>query len=106
MSCGNPHATACAEVLAFVYVYIDEEIDETHRVEVWTHLQECPPCSREYEAEVRLKARVGQCCRMQPAPVELRSRIVSEIQRISISYRAEVTVEQDWRSDRGADDQG
>ena len=89
MSCGNPHATACAEVLALVYVYIDGEIDETHRVEVWTHLQECPPCSSEYEAEVRLKARVGESCRCEPPPMHLRARIMTEIQRISITYRAE-----------------
>ncbi|MSV75086.1 MAG: mycothiol system anti-sigma-R factor, partial [Actinobacteria bacterium] len=34
MSCGNPHATPCTEVLSLLYVYIDEEIDEVHRIEV------------------------------------------------------------------------
>jgi len=87
MSCGNPHQTACAEVLALVYVYMDGEIDESHRVEVWTHLQECPPCSQEYEVETRLKARIGQSCGCEPSPAHLRARIVSQIRSISITYR-------------------
>ncbi len=97
MSCGNPHATACAEVLALVYVYIDGEIDEAHRVEVWTHLQECSPCSSEYEAETRMKARVSASCGCEEPPAALRMRIMTEIQRISVSYRVEGSVREDWK---------
>jgi len=97
MSCGNPHPTACAEVLALVYVYIDGEIDESHRVEVWTHLLECSPCSSEYEAETRMKARVGSSCGCEPPPAGLRMRIMTEIQRISVSYRVEESAREDWR---------
>ena len=89
MSCGHPHATACTEVLALVYVYIDNEMDETHRLEVHAHLQECDPCAVEYAAEEQLKARVGQSCRCDAPPIALRARIVSEIQRISITYRTD-----------------
>jgi mycothiol system anti-sigma-R factor len=88
MSCGNPHATECHEVLALVYVYIDDEIDEGHRVEVTAHLTECPPCSQEYAAERLMKARVCSSCGCEDAPTELRTRIVTEIQRITVTYRS------------------
>ena len=89
MGCGDPHRTPCAEVRAFVYVYLDGEIDETHRVEVWAHLQECHPCAQEYSAEELLKERVGRSCRCDATPVHLRTRIISEIQRISVTYRSQ-----------------
>ena len=46
MSCGNHHDVPCVEVLSLMWVYIDNEIDDSHRVEVTVHLQECPPLRR------------------------------------------------------------
>jgi mycothiol system anti-sigma-R factor len=76
---------------------IDGEIDEAHRVEVSTHLQECPPCSGEYEAETRMKARVGASCGCEEPPAALRMRIMTEIQRISATDRVEGSVREDWK---------
>lgn len=89
MSCGNPHATPCTEVLSLLYVYIDEEIDEVHRIEVTTHLGECPPCGEHFTIERRLKERVRLACQGEPVPEQVRERIIARIQQVSITYRHE-----------------
>ncbi len=51
MSCGNPHATPCAEVLDRLYEYIDGELGGERGHEVKHHLEECAPCLKEYGLE-------------------------------------------------------
>ena len=87
MSCGNPHATPCTEVLSFPHVYIDHEIDEVHRVEVTTRLGECLPCVERFTVERRLKTRLRDACRVEQIPEQVRSRIIAQIQQVSITYR-------------------
>lgn len=87
MSCGNPHATPCAEVRALVYVYLDGEIDEAHRIEVTAHLQECTPCEGIFARELVIKTRVREAHGAGSAPEALRTRVVAAIQQISIAYR-------------------
>lgn len=89
MSCGNPHATPCAEVRALVYVYLDGEVDEVHRLEVVTHLGECPPCETIFVREQVIKQRVRTACAPQAAPDELRTRIVTSIREVSVEFRLE-----------------
>ena len=48
MSCGEPHATPCSEVLEVVYLYLDGEQDDAHRDQIRIHLDECAPCLRQY----------------------------------------------------------
>ncbi len=86
MSCGNPHETACTEVLSLVYVYIDDEIDEVRRVQVTTHLQECPPCVTQFRIEERIRERVKRACGCEPT-AEVRARIITQFR--SITYRSE-----------------
>ena len=87
MSCGNPHATPCTEVLSLLYVYIDDEIDEVHRIEVTTHLGECPPCVEHFTVERRLKIRLRDACMAEQVPDQVRSRIIAQVQQVSITYR-------------------
>lgn len=84
MSCGHPHATPCSEVLALVYVYIDNEIDEQHRIEVTTHLSECSPCEGQYAIERRVQALVRRSCHGTQAPSEVRERIVAQFRAVSV----------------------
>jgi hypothetical protein len=44
-----------------------------------------------------MKARVGSSCGCEPPPAGLRMRIMTEIQRISVSYRVEESAREDWR---------
>ena len=84
MSCGSPHETPCSEVLALVFLYIDDEIDEQHRLQVTTHLSECPPCEGEYAVERRVRSLVQRCCQ-EPAPASVRERIVMQIRQVTVT---------------------
>ena len=78
MSCGNPHAVPCDEVLDRVYEYIDGEMDLERRHEIKEHLEECSPCLREFGLEEAVKAIVKRSC-SDPAPPDLRAKVLSNI---------------------------
>jgi len=82
MSCGNHHETPCTEVLSLMYVYIDNEIDEVQRVQVTTHLTECPPCTETFQYEEVIKLRVSKSCGGAQAPDTLRASVTAEIRRL------------------------
>lgn len=87
MSCGNHHATPCTEVLSLVYVYIDDECEETKSIEVTTHLEECGPCAEIVRVQRVIKARVKSSCECAEAPETLRTSIVTSIR--ATYYRSE-----------------
>jgi mycothiol system anti-sigma-R factor len=94
MSCGNPHDVDCVEVIRQVYLYLDEEIDDEHRVEVRQHLTECGPCLRQFDIEQEVKALVSRCCGGEVAPDSLKQKLRAklaevEIEITTIEYRAE-----------------
>jgi mycothiol system anti-sigma-R factor len=94
MSCGDPHDTDCGEVIRQVYLYLDGEIDDSHRNEVRIHLDECGPCLREFGIEQEVKALVARCCGSDTAPDSLKDRLrvkLAEVQvQISmVEFRAE-----------------
>ncbi|SEF83360.1 mycothiol system anti-sigma-R factor [Thermomonospora echinospora] len=82
MSCGKPHETPCTEVLARVYSYLDGELDDSNCDKVREHLDECGPCLREYGLEEAVKRLVGKSCGCEPAPEELRSKVMGRIERL------------------------
>ena len=84
MSCGKPHETPCNEVLAELYSYLDQELDPPGRAKIAQHLDECGPCLREYGLEEVVKQLVHRCCRSDPAPPELRAKVMARIQEIRI----------------------
>jgi len=85
MSCGQPHATPCTEILSFIDIFVDGEADETRRLTITAHLVECGPCAaqvaviRDYKAVVRRAA-------PQSAPQGLQSRIVASLQQVTVVY--------------------
>ena len=94
MSCGDPHATPCSEVLEAVYLYLDGEQDSHHHEQVRIHLDECSPCLRQYGLEQVVKSLVARCCGSDPAPIDLRERVMVRIQQIrleidQVEFRAE-----------------
>jgi mycothiol system anti-sigma-R factor len=84
MSCGNPHDVDCVEVIRQVYAYLDGEIDETVRIEVRSHLDECGPCLREFGIEQEVKALVARCCGSDVAPEGLRERLRTKLEAVQI----------------------
>ena len=83
MSCGKPHEVPCSEVLARVYAYLDGEIEDKGFAKIREHLDECGPCLREYGLEEVVKQLVHRCCK-DPAPPELRTKVMARIQEIRI----------------------
>ncbi len=84
MSCGDPHATPCSEVLQDVYLYLDGEQNAAHRDKVRHHLDECSPCLRQYGLEQAVKALVARCCGSDPAPIDLRERVMVRITQVRL----------------------
>ncbi|TAL18259.1 MAG: mycothiol system anti-sigma-R factor [Frankiales bacterium] len=94
MSCGDPHETPCSEVLEAVYLYLDGEDDAHTHEHVRIHLDECAPCLRQYGLEQAVKSLVARCCGSDPAPTDLRERVLVRIQQVrleieNVEYRAE-----------------
>lgn len=94
MSCGEPHATPCSEVLEAVYLYLDGEDDPHTHEHVRIHLDECSPCLRQYGLEQAVKSLVARCCGSDAAPGDLRERVLVRIQEVrleieQVEYRAE-----------------
>ena len=79
MSCGRPHEVPCSEVLARVYSYLDNEIDDAEIGEIKEHLEECGPCLREYGLEEVVKRLVRKCCGQESVPGELRTKVLTRI---------------------------
>jgi mycothiol system anti-sigma-R factor len=82
MSCGKPHEVPCSEVLARVYSYLDGEIEEAGYAQIRDHLDECGPCLREYGLEEVVKRLVQKTCGCEPAPTELRRKVLVRIQAV------------------------
>jgi len=88
MSCGNPHETKCSEVLDRVYEYLDGELDEHDVAKIRQHLEECRPCLSQYDIDLALKALLRRSCVCEPAPQELRARIMVRITEVRAQFRA------------------
>jgi mycothiol system anti-sigma-R factor len=84
MSCGNPHETDCSEVLDRVYEYLDNEMEELDCAKIRQHLDECGPCLRQYDLDLALKALIRRSCACEPAPQELRTKILTRITMVRI----------------------
>jgi mycothiol system anti-sigma-R factor len=94
MSCGKPHEVPCSEVLARVYSYLDDEIEDSGNAKIRQHLDECGPCLREYGLEEAVKRLVHKYCGAEPVPSELRMKVLSRIQAVRVEleiseFRAE-----------------
>jgi len=82
MSCGNPHETPCTEVLDRVYGYLDGELGELDCAKIKQHLDECGPCLREYGLEGAVKRLVQKHCGCDPAPADLKAKILVRIREV------------------------
>jgi mycothiol system anti-sigma-R factor len=89
MSCGNPHATPCSEVLDRLFVFIDSELDSASEQQIRQHLDECGPCLAQSEIERCLKSRVAKSCACAPVDDEVRVRVVQRFTSWRVTYRIE-----------------
>ena len=92
MSCGDDHETNCDEVLAEVWLFLDQECDYTRRELLRQHLDECHPCLAQYGLEEKLKQLLARKCGGEQAPHALKARLRDQI-RLAVLEQAEVTIE-------------
>jgi len=60
--------------------YLSNELTEESRMETLSHLEDCPRCAEELEIKLRLKDALRRAVnRDEPAPEELRQRILKQI---------------------------
>ena len=84
MSCGDPHATDCRDVIEQVYTYLDGEIDASNQHLIREHLDECSPCLREFGIEQEVKALVARCCGNDTAPDGMKASLMTRLREVRL----------------------
>ena len=90
----GPGNIDCDDVLRDVYLYLDDETDETLKNRIRQHLDGCAPCLKQFGLEQDVRSLIARCCGNDQAPETLRERISVRITEISIEtqhleYRAD-----------------
>lgn len=90
----GPGGIDCDDVLRDIYLYMDDESDETLRNRIRQHLDGCAPCLKQYGIEQDVRSLVARCCGGDHAPVSLQERIRVRISEITVDtsyveFRAE-----------------
>jgi mycothiol system anti-sigma-R factor len=93
VSCDDSHETDCDEVLAEVWLFLDQECDQERRELLRQHLDDCHPCLAAYGLEEKLKALLARKCGGEQAPSALRAKLRDQI-RSAVLEHSEVTVQQ------------
>lgn len=95
----GPGGLDCNEVLADVFLYLDNEGDEGARDRMRQHIEDCAPCLRQFGLEQDVKALVARCCGGDIAPDSLRTRVQVRLEQVVVDsvtreyYAEQVTVE-------------
>jgi mycothiol system anti-sigma-R factor len=90
----GPGNIDCGDVLKDLYLYLDDESDETLRNRIRQHLDACTPCLKQYGLEQDVRSLIARCCGGDRAPESLHTRIRVRITQVSLEtshleYRAE-----------------
>jgi mycothiol system anti-sigma-R factor len=80
----GPGGLDCDEVLADVYLYLDDETDDAARGRIRAHLDDCAPCLRQFGLEQDVKSLVARTCGGDVAPVPLKERIRVRLTQVTI----------------------
>ncbi|GAA2790659.1 mycothiol system anti-sigma-R factor [Saccharopolyspora taberi] len=92
MSHGEREHASCDDVLAEVWLFLDNECDRERRAALQKHLDDCGSCLEHYGIEEHIKALLHRKCGGEHAPAELKERLRASI-RDTVLRQAEVTVE-------------
>lgn len=95
----GPGGLDCNEVLADVFLYLDNEADEAARERMRSHLDDCAPCLRQFGLEQDVKELVARSCGGDIAPDTLRLRLQVRLEQVVVDsvtreyYAEQVTLE-------------
>jgi mycothiol system anti-sigma-R factor len=82
----GPGNIDCDDVLKDLYLYLDDESDDTLRNRIRQHLDGCAPCLKQYGLEQDVRALVTKCCGGDHAPASLHERIRVRITEMTIEF--------------------
>jgi mycothiol system anti-sigma-R factor len=90
----GPGGMDCDDVLAEVYLYLDDETDPAVRARIRSHLDECGPCLRQFGIEQDVKSLIARCCGGDLAPPSLKDTVRMRLRQVVIEtshleYRAD-----------------
>ena len=89
MTSGLPHFTSCADVLARVAEFLDQELDQADCSKIQEHLDECGPCLREFGLDQLVKDVVKRGCGCETPPQDLRSKVMIRIREVQVQITVE-----------------
>ncbi|GAB3688676.1 mycothiol system anti-sigma-R factor [Angustibacter aerolatus] len=79
-----PLKPECAEALDRVYEFLDHEMSEADCDRIREHLADCGPCLEQYDLDEALKALVRRSCACEPAPDQLRAKVLTRITAVRV----------------------
>ena len=79
--CDEPE---CQQVLADVWLFLDNEMDQERRNTVQRHLDDCSPCLTEAGLDRRLKEMLRTKCGGDRAPEHFRSRLIASLATVTV----------------------
>ena len=80
MSCEGPE---CEKALENLYLFIDEEMDNSSVTEIQNHIDECTDCLGVYDLERVVKRLVSRSC-SEVAPEPLREKVLYSIRTVQV----------------------
>ena len=83
---GSAAPSDCADYLDQIVYFIDNELDEADCAAVQLHLDSCNPCLAKYDLQRTVKQIVARSC-SEPAPDELRQRVLLRIREVQVRIR-------------------
>ena len=82
----DPSLADCADFFERIVYFLDNELDEADCSAVRLHLDSCNPCLEKYDLQRTVKAVVARSC-AEPAPTELRDRVLLRIRQVQVEIR-------------------
>jgi len=80
VSCEGPE---CEKALENLYLFIDEEMDNSSVTEIQNHIDECTDCLGVYDLERVVKRLVSRSC-SEVAPEPLREKVLYSIRTVQV----------------------
>lgn len=82
---GAPRSYTCAETMAHVDEFIDQELSPHECDRIDQHLAVCPPCRARYARNIAVKAMVRRACQCDAVPDDVRVKVLTRISQLRVS---------------------
>lgn len=90
----NQSSNHCDAVLGALCQFVDGELSPEINDAIAQHLGVCGPCKAQADLERTVKDSVKRCCQTEPAPDQLRQRVIERIASTRVEWVAGVVVTQ------------